>query len=139
MTIPAKQLTGALCALALALGASACGETASTNGYKGESHKVAETVSNLQTDATALNQQKVCENDLAAVLTARLGGKQECQTHLKNQLREIDALTMSIKSIEVNGNKASARVKSTYSGKSRLTTLLLVKEGSRWKVSGVES
>jgi hypothetical protein len=139
MTISAKQLAGVLCALALALGVAACGETASTSGYKGESHKVAETVSNLQTDATALDQQKICENDLAAALTARLGGKTKCQTNLKNQLREIDALTLSIKSIAVNGNKAAARVKSTYSGKSRVTTLLLVKEGSHWKVSGTES
>ena len=75
MTISAKQLTGGLCVLALTLGVSACGETASTSGYKGESHKVAETVSNFQTDATALDQKKVCENDLAAALTARLGGE----------------------------------------------------------------
>ncbi|HXQ00658.1 MAG TPA: hypothetical protein VN845_11420 [Solirubrobacteraceae bacterium] len=139
MTISAKQLTGGLCVLALTLGVSACGETASSSGYKGESHKVAETVSNLQTDATALDQKKVCENDLAAALTARLGGNKGCQANLKNQLHEIDALTLSIKSIAVSGNKATARVKSTYSGKSRVTTLLLVKEGSHWKVSGVES
>jgi hypothetical protein len=138
MTISAKQLVGGLCALTLALGVSACGETASTSSFKGESHKVAETVSNLQTDATALDQKKVCENDLATTLRARLGGTSKCQTNLKNQLREIDAFTMSIQSIAVNGTKATARVKSTYSGKSRVTTLLLVKEGSHWKVSGVQ-
>jgi hypothetical protein len=45
---------------------------------------------------------------------------------------------MTIKSIAVNANNASARVQSTYSGKNRTTTLLLVKEGSHWKVSGVQ-
>jgi hypothetical protein len=138
MKISAKQLAVGLCALALPLGVSACGETASTSSFKGESHKVAETVSNLETDATALDQQKVCDNDLAATLTKRLGGSSACQANLKKQLREIDALTMTIKSIAVNANNASARVQSTYSGKNRTTTLLLVKEGSHWKVSGVQ-
>jgi hypothetical protein len=137
MKISAKQLATGLCALALPFGVAACGETVSTNSFKGEGHNVAEAVSNLQTDATDLNQQKVCDNDLAATLTTRLGGTSGCQTSLKKQLREIDALTMTIKSIAVNGNKASARVQSTYSGKNRITTLLLVKEGSHWKVSGV--
>lgn len=139
MKISAKQLVVGLCALALPVGVAACGETTSTNNFKGESHKVAETVSNLESDATDLNQQRVCDNDLAATLTKRLGGSSGCQESLKSQLREIDAFSMTIKSIAVNGTRASARVQSTYSGKNRTATLLLVKEGSRWKVSGVES
>ncbi len=137
MKIPARQLATGLCALALPFGMLACGETASTSSFKGESHKVAETVSNLQNDATDLSEQKVCDNDLAATLTTRLGGSSGCQANLKKQLREIDALSMTIKSIKVTGDKAVARVQSTYSGKNRTTTLLLVKEGSHWKVSGV--
>jgi hypothetical protein len=139
MTISARQLAVGLCALALAVGVAACSGTTSTSSFKGESHKVAETVSSLTSDATDLNQQKVCDNDLAASLTTRLGGSSGCQANLKKQLHEIDALTLTIKSIAVNGDKASARVQSTYSGKNRTTTLLLVKEGSHWKVSGVES
>ena len=73
MNISARQLATGLCALALPFGMAACGETASTSSFKGESHKVAETVSNLQTDATDLSEQKVCDNDLAATLTTRLG------------------------------------------------------------------
>jgi peptidoglycan hydrolase CwlO-like protein len=138
MNISARQLAAGLCALALTVGVAACGETASTSSFKGESHKVAEAVSDLQTDATDLNEQKICENDLAATLTERLGGASGCQANLKKQLREIDALSMAIKSIAVNGEKASARVQSTYSGKNRTATLLLVKEGSHWKVSGVQ-
>lgn len=127
-----------LCALALPFGMVACGETASTSSFKGESHKVAETVSNLESDATDLSEQKVCDNDLAATLTTRLGGSSGCQANLKKQLREIDALSMTIKSITVNGSKATARVQSVYSGKNRIATLLLVKEGSHWKVAGVQ-
>jgi Domain of unknown function (DUF4878) len=133
-----QRLTAGLSALALAVGLSACGETASTSSFKGESHNVAQTISNFQSDATAGDQKKVCENDLAATRTAGLRSGGGCQAVLKNQLHEIDSLNMTIESIALNGATATARVKSTYSGKPRITTLTLVKEGSRWKISGVQ-
>jgi hypothetical protein len=138
MTTFPRQITTGLCALLLAAGLVACGETASTSNFKGESHNVAQTVSDFQSDATAGDQKKLCENDLAATLAARLRSGGGCQAVLKNQLHEIDALNMTIESIAVSGSGAIAHVKSTYSGKSRITTLTLVKEGSRWKISGTQ-
>jgi hypothetical protein len=126
-----------ICALAFAVGVSACAETASTGSYKGESHNVAQTVSNFQTDATAEDEKKLCEDDLAATLTAKLARVGGCQTVLKAQLHEIDALGLKIESIAVNGKHALAHVKSTYAGKNRVTTLTLVKEGSHWRISGM--
>lgn len=131
-----RQLAAGLCTLALAAGPVACGETASTSGFNGESHNVAQAVSNFQSDTTAGDQKKLCENDLAATVTARLRGASGCQAVLKEQLHEIDALGLTIESIAVNGASATAHVKTTYSGKSRITTLTLVKEGARWKISG---
>jgi hypothetical protein len=137
MLPPLRALTGGLCALALPVVLTACGETASTSNFKGESHNVAQTVSNFQSDASSGNQKKLCQEDLASTLTARLQNSGGCQAVLKEQLHEIDALNMTIESIAVSGTGAIAHVKSTYSGKSRITTLTLVKEGSRWKISGV--
>ncbi len=139
MAIPPRQLACGLCVAAVALGLTACGETASTSSFKGESHGVAQSVSDFQSDATAGDQKKLCENDLSSALTARLKSSGGCQTVLKNQLHELDALNLTIESIAVNGATASARVKSTWSGKSRTTTLSLVKEGARWKISGAQS
>jgi hypothetical protein len=133
-----RQPTAGLCALALAVGPAACGETASTSNFKGESHNVAQTVSDFQSDATASDQKKLCENDLAVTLTASLRSAGGCQAVLKNQLHEIDALNMTIESITVSGTSAIAHVKSNYSGRSRITTLTLVKEGSRWKISAAK-
>jgi Putative lumazine-binding len=133
-----RQVTAGLCALALAVGLAACGETASTSNFKGESHNVAQTVSDFQTDATAADQKKLCENDLAVTLATSLRSAGGCQAVLKNQLHEIDALNMTIESITVSGTSAIVHVKSTYSGKSRITTLTLVKEGSRWKISDAQ-
>jgi hypothetical protein len=138
MISPPKQIAGGLCALVLIAGLLACGETASTSGFKGESHNVAQTVSNFQSDASANNQKKLCENDLAATLTARLRSAGGCETVLAEQLKEIDALGLTIESIAVKGTSALARVKSTYSGKNAITTLTLVKEGSHWKISGLD-
>lgn len=132
-----RQVTSGLCALALGASLAACGETASTSGFEGESHNVAQTVSNFQSDASANDQKKLCDNDLAATLTAKLHGAGECQAVLKEQLHEIDALGLTIESIAVKGTSATAHLKSTYSGKSRISTLTLVKEGSHWKISGV--
>ena len=42
----------------------AAARTAS-NSFKGEEHEVAQTIANLQTDASAGDQQKICSNDLA--------------------------------------------------------------------------
>jgi hypothetical protein len=134
-----RQLTVALCTLALPVGLAACGETASTGNFKGESHNVAQTVSNFQSDATAGNQKKLCQSDLASTLTARLQSAGGCEAILKEQLHEIDALNMTIESIAVSGPTAIAHVKSTYSGKNRITALKLVKEGPQWKISGVGS
>lgn len=137
MLIPIRLLVAGICALAFAVGVSACGETASTSKFKGESHNVAQTVSNFQTDATAEDEKKLCEDDLAATLTVKLARAGGCQTVLKAQLREIDALGLTIESIAVNGTHALAHVKNTYSGKSRISTFGLVKEGTHWKISGL--
>jgi hypothetical protein len=134
-----RPLLAVICAIAFALGVSACAETASTGKFSGESHNVAQTVSNFQADATAEDEKKLCDNDLAAALTVKLARIGGCQTALKAQLHEIDALGLKIESIVVSGNRALARVKSTYSGKNRVTALALVKEGSHWKISGVGS
>jgi hypothetical protein len=122
---------------ALALGA--CGSTVSTSGFKGEQHAVAQTASDLQADATAGDQKKVCTNDLSAAVVARLGGRAACERVIKKRLSEIENLDVTIESIKLapGASTATAGVKSTYAGKKRTGTVTLVKEGGRWKVSAL--
>jgi hypothetical protein len=134
-----RQLLSGACALTLAAGLAACGEAASTSSFKGESHNVAQGVSDFQSDVTGREQKKLCQDDLAKALVARLQSTGGCQAVLKQALDELDSVNLTIQSIAVKGSTAQARVKSIYSGKNRVTTLTLVKEGSRWKVSGVSS
>jgi hypothetical protein len=126
-----------LCAPLLALGITACGSTVATSGFKGAQHEVAQTISNLQSDATAGEQKKICADDLAKSVLARLGGTSGCERTIKTQLSQIDSMELNVQSVTLGagGTTASAQVKSIYAGKSRPGSLSLVKEGGKWKVS----
>jgi hypothetical protein len=127
------------CLPLLALALAGCGSTVSTSSFKGEQHAVAQAIANLQSDATAGDQGKVCHNDLAAPVVTRLGGVQACEAALKGQLSEIDNLEASVKEVQIapSGKTATATVESVYEGKKRKRTVSLVKEGGSWKVVSV--
>jgi hypothetical protein len=137
-----KPAARMLCAVAVAVGVTACGTTVSTGSFKGEQREVAQAISNLQSDVKAGDQQKVCTNDLAAAVVARLnaapGG---CKQVLKGQLTEIDNTDATVESVQITNSAgkrtAMAKVKSVYNGKKRVRTVLLVDEGSKWKILSV--
>ncbi|HEY5045265.1 MAG TPA: hypothetical protein VII53_05355 [Solirubrobacteraceae bacterium] len=133
-----------LCVPLLALGVTACASTASSGSFKGEQHEVAQTISNLQSEATAGEAQKICKNLLAGSVTARLNAASRsssgggCTQAVKSQLTEVDSPELTIESVQLHGGaSASAMVKGTYAGKSRVSTITLVKEGGKWKISGL--
>ena len=72
--MPRLRLLIALCMCVPVL--AACGSTASTSGFKGVEHEVAQRVADLQSDATSSNREKICKNDLAAAIVTKLGGRQ---------------------------------------------------------------
>lgn len=134
----ARILIGAAGALSVAAGVSACGQTSSTGGYKGERQHVAQTISNLQGDITTANAAKVCDRDLATSVVKRLEATgTSCKKALEGQLREIDAYNLTVNSISVHDDTATAEVKSTWSGKERVRQLSFVKEDGKWKVSSL--
>jgi hypothetical protein len=127
-----------LCLPLLAVTLTACGSTASTAGFKGERHDAAQTIADLQSDATAAEQKKICANDLAAALVSRLGGSKGCEKAIKNQLAEVDNLEASVKSVTIaaGGKTATAQVKSIREGRTVTSAVSLVKEAGKWKISG---
>jgi hypothetical protein len=130
----------ALCAPLLAVGLAACGTTASTSvsGFKGEQHAVAQRVADLQSHATALEQKKICGEDLSSAIVARLnaapGG---CAQAIEAQLKEIDNFETTVEGVQIKGVAATARVKSVNAGKKSTAVLSLVKEKGGWRISGV--
>jgi Putative lumazine-binding len=135
----ARSTIALLCTPLLAVGVAACGTTnVSTSSFKGEQRKVAQAVANLQSAATALEAKKVCGEDLAAANVARLnvtsGG---CKKAIESQLKEIDSFEATVDSVAISGDTAIARVKGVNGGKKVVQTMTLVKEGGKWRVSGI--
>lgn len=133
----AKPALALLCAAPLALLALGCGAAVSTSAFKGRQHEAAQAIADLQSDATAGDEKKICADDLAAGVVSALGGRKGCARTVKRQLEEVDNLEVSVQSIQVAGTTATAKVKSTYAGRSRRGSLALVEEGGRWKVAKV--
>jgi hypothetical protein len=126
----------------LAVALAACGSSVATNTFTGEEHEVARAISNLQADASAGNQQKLCADDLASPVVRTLnratGG---CKQAIKNQIAEIDSFEVSIHAVHLAPGAhptATATVKSINAGKTRTNTVTLVKEAGRWRVSGLQ-
>src|SRR5262245_20810372 len=142
MTAPLQRAVALFGVPVLAASLLGCANKVSTSGFSGEERAVAQTISNLQADVTAADQQKICRNDLAATVVGRLnaapGG---CRQAVKRQVAEVDSLHMTVQSVQLGRTSAqptaSARVKSVYQGKMRPSTVSLVKEGGKWKISGV--
>ena len=136
MPVLFKRALALLCAVLLALGLAACAKTVSTSGLTGESEEAAESIKNLQTDVTAGEQKKICQNDLASAVVTRLNSaKGGCQQAIKDQLAEVDSFEVTLNTVKVNGTTATATVQSVYSGKKRSSTVSLVKESGKWKIS----
>jgi copper chaperone CopZ len=136
MIVLHKRAVALFCAPALAFGLSACAATVSTSGLKGEAKAAAETVKDLQSNVTAGDNKKICEDDLSASVVKRLASSTGgCKEAIKKQLAEIDSVEVTVEAVQVSGTTATARVKSIYSGKKTISTMSLVKEGSKWKIS----
>lgn len=139
---PARALLACACAALLAVALGACAKTVSTGSFKGEEHEVAQVIANLQSDLAASDGQKICGNDLASAVVAPLnaapGG---CKRVIKDQLAEIDSSEVHVDSITLGGGgaqrTATAKVRSIVSGKTRSSTVSLLKEAGKWKISAV--
>lgn len=134
-----RRLPALLCLPLSALALGACARTVSTSAFKGAQQEAAQAISNLQSDATTAEQKKICTNDLAAALVARLGDTRGCEKAIKAQLAEVDSLEVSVESVHVasSGTSATAQVKSIHEGKTKASAVSLVKEGRKWKVAGL--
>lgn len=133
-----KAVLGPLIVVLLAFGLGACGGTVTTSNFKGEAHAVAQRISDLQSDVSAVNEQKICEKDFSRAARARLSTAGiTCKEALKRQLGSIDAYELTVEKVAVSGATATARVRGIWSGKLRNSTLKLVREGGSWRVEGV--
>ena len=132
-----RRLLALTSVLLCSLGAAACGTTTSTAGFKGAEHEVAQTIADLQSDVAAGERKKICEKDLAAPVVTKLGGQKACEAAVKNRVSEIDNTELQVESVKIDGDTATAQVKSVYEGKKQVRAVTLAKEGSRWRITAI--
>ncbi|MHB8491516.1 MAG: hypothetical protein ACYDA6_04780 [Solirubrobacteraceae bacterium] len=137
MGIPSKQAFAVAGLLAVGIGVAGCGETVATGKFSGESHAVAERLSNFQRHATEASQSKLCKEDISLRLQSEVtAAGSSCSAALKEQLKQVEDVSLSVKSVAVHGTSATARVQSTWSGNTCESTVLLAREGKAWKIAG---
>jgi hypothetical protein len=138
MRVSSKHGLLAVAGLATAALAGCGPATVNTGSFHGESRAVAERLSSFAHHASEGSQKKICGEDLARTLVARVAASGiSCTEAIKEQLKDVEDLTLEIKSIAVHGKSASALVQSTWSGKLRPANMSLVREGREWRIAGL--
>jgi hypothetical protein len=140
--VPARRaITAATLAAALAVGGCASADTNSADDFQGQRKAVAQTVEDIQKAGRDGDEQKFCDDLLAAPVVSRLraqpGAKNDCATALGDSLEDADSFDMTAKSVTIAGNRATAVVKSDAGKKDRSDTLTFVREGSNWKLASI--
>jgi hypothetical protein len=130
----ALPLTGVLLVSGCGGGGGDGGSSESAKRFDGERQKVAQVIEDFETASHDGDAKRVCDDVLA-----KRDRPANCERDVKAALgkgasRKID---LEVKSVRINGDKASARVAITGAGRSQATTYPLLKEGGKWRITGV--
>ena len=135
--MPASRTLALLLAAAgLATGCGASGGT-SASDFSGAKKDVATAVDDLESAAKKSDEAKICTDLLAPSLitTLRSASKSSCNTAVDDAIKDADTFDMTVKSVTVTGDTATAVVDSKH--KSANDTFKLQKVGGRWKISSI--
>ena len=136
-------------AVVLAAGAAVAGGCGAAEGSDVESasfpeperQAVSATVRDIADATRSRDYEQLCADYLAAPLVKALDaerGTERCPDQIELSLRDVDETALAVRDVRVSGTNAVAVVQPTGTGdveaRARLT---FVKEGSRWKLSGV--
>lgn len=138
-------LAPVLLAGALAVTATGCAgqgsSSSSADDFTGARKDVAQVVDDLQGAVGKADGKKVCNDYLAPALvqSASANGK-KCQSVMEDNLKDADTTGMTVKSVTITGNTATAVVESDggKDAKDRTNTFTFVKDpgaNGAWKIS----
>jgi Putative lumazine-binding len=130
MLRPVRRLTAALLGLSVAL--SGCGGTP-------DAEKVRVVVENFGEATAAKDYQRLCDELLAPKLVEeveRVG--LPCEVALRQGLGEVEAPTLTIGTIEIRGDDATAEVRTAASGERPSRDVLeLIRFGDGWRIASL--
>jgi len=133
--VPASRTLALLLAAAgLATGCGSAGSNSSSD-FSGSKKDVANAVEDLESAARKSDEAKICRDLLAPSLieTLRTANKTSCDTAVNDAIKDADTFDMTVKSVTVTGNNATAVVDSKH--RSANDTFKLEKVGGSWKIS----
>lgn len=140
---PARPLAVLLAGGALL--ATGCGsssnDVSSASFSQPEQKAVSTAVKDFSDAAGKRDYSAICSDQLTAALVKQLDAVKRgdsCSDRLKVSLRDVDATKLAVRAVQVTGTDAVATVQATGTGDPEpQQKLKLVKEGSRWKLSGL--
>jgi ABC-type oligopeptide transport system substrate-binding subunit len=120
--------------------AAGCAPTSSSKTdvgkFKGAQRPVAQAVSDFQTAATNGDEERICSTLLARSLVSQLTAHgKACPAVVHEAIRDADTVDLTVQSVQVDGDKATARVKLETGKKDRAATLGLVRENGTWRIA----
>ena len=129
-------------ALVVALALVGCGggtsNEDSAKDFSGEKQQVASIVEDLQSAAEDSDERAICD-----LLTGELrdaetkgAGAATCRAALEKALKDTDQSDLTVKSVTIDGDEASAVVRAKLSdGDHREETIALRKVGAAWRIA----
>jgi hypothetical protein len=133
----ARALMPAVLALGLlAGGCASSGSVDSSKDFRGQQRLVAATVEDLESAASDGDEGKICRELLARSLSARLARSgRGCAQTVKDAVKDADSSDLAVRSVRIDGTRATAAVEEDLGDADRMSTVGLVKEGGRWRIA----
>jgi hypothetical protein len=130
-------LAAVLGALLVAGCAAESGSQDTSDRFGGQQRLVANTVEDLQSAADDSDEGKICRDLLARALADRLArGASGCQAAVAAVLEDTDANELAVRSVQIGGDTATARVRLETGDRDRTATVRLVRERNGWRIAG---
>jgi hypothetical protein len=126
----------AVAAASVLAGCSGQQTNKAADDYRGDQKAVAQVIDDLGNAGRKRDAKELCTSILSRQVVAKLRqGSKDCQDALTEQLKDAGNFDLKVKSIQVSGNTATAKVVSPVDGKDVEQTLTFQREGQAWRLA----
>lgn len=125
--------------LAAGLGGCTAAEEDSDKEFRGAEAQVAKAIEDLQDAGEQRDETAICEDLISADLRNRIlrSGAKDCPSAMEDVLSDADTFALDVEDVTVEGDTATARVKSDGAQDDRTDTLRLVRERGAWRIAAL--
>jgi hypothetical protein len=130
-----------LIALALALALGGCtaqrtGSSDSSTNFKGQPRLVANVIEDFESAASKNDHDAICRDMLASTLVRQIAQHAgTCATGVEDALKDTDVFAITVKSVRIAGNRATAGVTVDLGNRDRPQSMALTRQGPGWRIS----